>query len=180
MMKPIDNLEPLLKEANEKRIFGTKMRSVIKEANEEGIKDVVKQQFDIAKIVIKYKMVPIIEPEIDINMKDKEKAEDILLKYLLEELDKLKHDDHVIFKLTIPSKTNLYKKLMADSRTVRVVALSGGYSREKANKLLSENEGLIASFSRALLEGLNYNQTDKEFNKVLKESIKAIYNASIT
>jgi|SRR5690625_1718390 len=180
MMKPIDNLEPLLKEANKRHIFGTKMRSVIKEVNEEGIKDIVKQQFDVAKTVIKYNMVPIIEPEVDINMKDKAKAEDIMLKYILEELDKLDHEDYVIFKLTIPTKTNLYKKLMADSRVVRVVALSGGYSREKANKLLSENEGLIASFSRALLEGLKYDQSEDEFNKLLKESINDIYKASIT
>lgn len=180
MMKPINNLDSLLKKANERNIFGTKMRSVIKEFNKEGIEKIVKQQFEIAKIVIKHNLVPIIEPEIDINMKDKSKAEEVMLDFILKELDKLEFDNYVIFKLTIPTKKNLYKKLMADSRVVRVVALSGGYSREKANKLLSENNGLIASFSRALLEGLNYNQSDNEFDNVLSNSIKEIYMASIT
>lgn len=180
MMKPINNLDELLKKANKRNIFGTKMRSVVKELNEEGIKEIVRQQFDVAKKVLKYGLVPIIEPEIDINMKNKKEAEDLLLKYMLEELNLLEHDDYVIFKLTIPSKANLYKKLMADSRVLRVVALSGGYSREKANDLLSKNEGLIASFSRALLEGLNYKQTKEEFDELLLSSIKEIYKASIT
>lgn len=179
LMKPISNLADLLTRAVKRNIFGTKMRSVIKELNEVGIKEIVKQQFLIAKEVISYGLVPIIEPEIDINMVDKKLAEDVLLKYLLEELNKLPKTDKVIFKLTIPTKANLYLPLIKDERVVRVVALSGGYSREHANELLSLNNGLIASFSRAFTEGLNYHQTEEEFDEMMLNSIKSIYNASI-
>lgn len=180
LMKPINNLEELLERANKRNVFGTKMRSVIKELNEEGIKEVVKQQFEIAKEVIKFGLVPIIEPEIDINMVNKEEAENVLFKYLKEELNKLNKSEKVMFKITIPNRKNLYEPLMKDERVVRIVALSGGYSREKANNLLSMNKGLIASFSRAFTEGLNVKQTDDEFNKLMLKSIKSIYEASIT
>lgn len=179
LMKPITNLEELLKRAVKRNIFGTKMRSVIKELNEEGIKEIVKQQFIVAKEVIKFGLIPIIEPEIDIKMTNKLEAEDILLKYLLAELNKLSKDELVIFKLTIPSKANLYLPLINDERVVRVVALSGGYSREHANELLSLNNGLIASFSRAFTEGLNFHQTKEEFDEMMLNSIKSIYQASI-
>ncbi len=179
LMKPITNLEELLKRAVKRNIFGTKMRSVIKELNEEGIKEIVKQQFIVAKEVIKFGLIPIIEPEIDIKMTNKLEAEDILLKYLLKELNKLSKDELVIFKLTIPSKANLYLPLINDERVVRVVALSGGYSREHANELLSLNNGLIASFSRAFTEGLNFHQTKEEFDEMMLNSIKSIYQASI-
>lgn len=179
MMKDMPELDALLEKAVKRNIFGTKMRSVIKAANEEGIQAIVKQQFDIAKKVIAYKMVPIIEPEVDIHIDDKALAEDILLKYLYEELHQLDPSAKVIFKLTIPTKRNLYAELMKDERVVRVVALSGGYGRKLANRLLGKNKGLIASFSRALLEGLHADQTEDEFNQVLAKSIKGIYKASI-
>ena len=179
LMKPIYNLDELLKRAVKRNIFGTKMRSVIKELNDVGIKEIVKQQFEVAKVVINHGLVPIIEPEIDINMANKKEAETILLKYLLEELNNLPSTDKVIFKLTIPTTPNLYLPLIKDNRVVRVVALSGGYSREHANELLSKNNGLIASFSRAFTEGLNYYQTEKEFNEMMLASIKEIYNASV-
>lgn len=179
LMKPMPELDELLKKAAKYKIFGTKERSVIKEANEAGIKEVVRQQFEVAKKVISYGLVPIIEPEVDINAVDKERIEDILLKYLEEELNKLSKEAKVIFKLTIPTRENLYLSLMYDERVVRVVALSGGYSRKLANKLLSKNRGLIASFSRALSEGLFVSQSDSKFNKTLEKSIKGIYKASI-
>ncbi len=179
LMNPIPNLEELLKRAVSRNIFGTKMRSVINELNEEGIKQIVEQQFEIAKIIISYDLVPIIEPEVNIYAKNKKEIEDILLKYIIKELDKLPAENKVIFKLTIPTKKNLYSNLMKDPKVVRVVALSGGYSRKKANRLLGKNKGLIASFSRALLEGLNANQTDLEFDQRLDKSIKEIYKASI-
>ena len=179
LMKPMPELDELLKKAVKYKIFGTKERSVIKEANEAGIKEVVRQQFEVAKKVISYGLVPIIEPEVDINAVDKERIEDILLKYLEEELNKLSKEAKVIFKLTIPTRENLYLSLMYDERVVRVVALSGGYSRKLANKLLSKNRGLIASFSRALSEGLFVSQSDSKFNKTLEKSIKGIYKASI-
>lgn len=179
MMKPMPDLDDLLKRANERHIFGTKMRSVIKEANEKGIQEVVKQQFEVAKKIISYGLVPIIEPEVDIHIKDKKEAEVLLKKYLIEELHKL--DDHqlVMFKLTIPSVPNFYQELMTDKRVVRVVALSGGYSREEANRLLKLNHGLIASFSRALAESLTFQQTQEAFDQVLLDTILGIYEASI-
>ncbi len=179
LMKPMENLESLLERAVRRNIFGTKMRSVIKEFNEEGIKKVVQQQFSVAKIVMSYGLVPIIEPEIDIMMEDKARAEDLLLKYLIEELNKLPNESRVIFKITIPSKANLYLPLINNQRTIRVVALSGGYQRAEAIKLLSENKGVIASFSRAFTEGLTIDQTNDEFNLTLLNSIKAIYEASV-
>ncbi len=179
MMKPIPWLDELLEKATKRNIFGTKMRSVINSYNELGIKNIVKQQFEVAKIVIKHKLVPIIEPEVSINALEKERIEDFLLLCINEELDKLKKDDKVIFKLTLPTVNNLYYDLSLNPKVVRVVALSGGYSRKKSVKLLSKNKNVIASFSRAFTEGLNVNQNDKAFDKLLLKSAKAIYKASI-
>ncbi len=179
LMKPMPELDVLLKQANERHIFGTKMRSVIKEATETGIKKVVEQQFAVAKKIISYGLVPIIEPEVDINIQDKKDAEAILHKYLWVELKKLGPNDLVMFKLTIPTVVNLYHDLMSDARVVRVVALSGGYPMDHANDLLMLNKGLIASFSRALAENLRFGQTDAEFDKTLKAAVSAIYAASI-
>ena len=180
LMKPITGLDDLLAKALEHKVFGTKMRSVIKGANPQGIKAIVAQQFEIAKKIIGYGLVPIIEPEVDIDIPDKSQAEAILKQELLAGLSGLAPSDKVIFKLTLPAQDDFYKELMDDTHTLRVVALSGGYSQQKANEILSRNAGVIASFSRALTEGLNANQTDAEFNGVLGESIKAIAAASAT
>lgn len=180
LMKPNPNLNELLKRAVERNVFGTKMRSVIKEPNAEGIKQVVDQQFEVAKEVIASGLVPIIEPEVDINSADKERIEAMLNDEILSHLDKLSDDEYVMLKLTIPTLANFYKELIDHPRVVRVVALSGGYPREQANQKLAENKGLIASFSRALSEGLSADQSDEEFNTTLEKSIKEIYEASIT
>ncbi len=179
VMKDIPNLEDTLKVAVERGIFGTKMRSVIKEANEKGIKEVVGQQFDIAKVIAKHGLVPIIEPEVDIHAEDKEKCEEILRKEVMGRLAKLPEDVKVMFKFTIPSVDNYYEEVMKDSHVVKVVALSGGYEREDACERLSRNKGMIASFSRALLEGLNVNDTEEEFDEKLASSIDMIYKASL-
>jgi fructose-bisphosphate aldolase class I len=180
LMKPIPDLDQLLTRAVDRNIFGTKMRSVIKEANVAGIREVVEQQFAVGKQIFKKGLVPIIEPEVDIYSADKEKSEQILKEEILKQLNALDKDVKVMLKLSIPTVNNFYKELMADSHVVRVVALSGGYSREEANQKLSENHGLIASFSRALSEGLTAGQSDDEFNAVLGPTITAIYEASIT
>ena len=179
LMKDIPNIEDTLKVAVERGIFGTKMRSVIKEANEEGIKEIVKQQFEIAKVIAGFNLVPIIEPEVDINAPDKEKCEEILRKYVTEELNNLDDDTKVMFKFTIPTVDNYYEEIQNDKHVVRVVALSGGYTREDACEKLSRNKGMIASFSRALLEGLSVKDTEEEFDKKLASSIEMIYEASI-
>lgn len=179
LMKPFKHIEELLENAKKRNIFGTKMRSVIKELNEESIQKVVKQQFDYAKLISKNGFVPIIEPEVDIHAKDKAEIEEILKKYLLEELKNLDKDVYVMFKLTLPEKENLYHELLDYDQTVRIVALSGGYSREDANKKLVKNEDVIASYSRALTEGLNVNQTEEEFTKMLDDSIEKNYVASV-
>ncbi|NCB02699.1 MAG: fructose bisphosphate aldolase [Spirochaetia bacterium] len=180
MLKPFPNLEGFLSRAVEKGFFGTKMRSVIKEANPESIKRLVEQQFEIAKIILKAGLVPIIEPEVDIYSKDKKESEVILKAELFSQLALLQPEDKVMFKLSIPTTPNFYTDLQKNEHVIRVVALSGGYSRNEANALLAKNNGLIASFSRALAEGLHANQSDNEFNAMLKESIKNIYDASIT
>lgn len=179
LMKPMPKLDALLKKANTFNIFGTKMRSVIKELNEEGIKEIVKQQFEVAKQIIDAGLVPIIEPEVDINSDKKAEIENLLNKEILLHLDQLSSDDKVILKLTIPTVANTYKKAMEHPNVIRVVALSGGYSREAANEKLKENDGLIASFSRALSQDLRANQDDVEFNKNLKDSVQSIYDASV-
>jgi len=180
VMKPITDLDSKLERAKERNIFGTKMRSVIKEANVEGIKKIVSQQFEYGKKIIDGGLVPILEPEVDINSKDKAESEKIMKKEILKHLDKLNEDQILMFKLSIPDEDNFYKEIIKHSNVMRVVALSGGYSRKEAVEKLSRNHGLIASFSRALLEGLDVSQNDGEFNEMLGNSIEKIYKASIT
>ncbi|MNQ10954.1 Fructose-bisphosphate aldolase class 1 [compost metagenome] len=180
LMKPISGLDELLDRAVERNVFGTKMRSVIKEANPVGIHDIVAQQFEIGKQIFAKGLIPIIEPEVDIYSPDKEKSEQILKEEIQKQLNLLDKDVKVMLKLSIPTVNNFYSDLISDPHVVRVVALSGGYSREDANQKLSQNHGLIASFSRALSEGLTAGQSDEEFNAALKETIKGIYLASIT
>lgn len=179
LMKPIPGLDELLERAKERHIFGTKMRSVIKEANEAGIRAVVKQQFELGVQIAKAGLVPILEPEIDIFSVDKAESERIMKGYLKEYLAKLDDSIRIMFKLSIPDVDGFYSDIMEDAHVVRVVALSGGYSRDEANERLARNPGLIASFSRALTQGLNVDQTEEAFNKMLKESIDSIYKASI-
>lgn len=179
LMKPISNLDDLLKKAVEKNIFGTKMRSVIKEANAKGIKMVVNQQFEIGKQIVEAGLVPIIEPEVDIHSTDKEESEKLLKLEILEQLSKLDKETKVMLKLSIPTQDNFYIDLIDDPHVVRVVALSGGYSQAEANERLGRNNGLIASFSRALSQGLTAQQTEEEFNGTISKSIKEIYEASI-
>lgn len=179
LMKEIPGLDQLLQKAVERNIFGTKMRSVIKEANDKGIQEIVSQQFEIAKQILSYGLIPIIEPEVDINSPEKLECEHILKKYLQEKLSTLDEADRVIFKLSIPSIDNFYTDLISESKVIRVVALSGGYSRIEANAKLARNQGLIASFSRALAEGLSAQQSEEEFNNTLYTSIESIYKASL-
>ncbi len=179
LMKPMPNLDELLLRANERRIFGTKMRSVIKEVNEVGIKAIVDQQFEIGKIISKAGLIPILEPEVDIHMTDKKLAESMLKQELLKNIKELDEDTKIMLKLTIPDQDNFYEDLMEFPNVVRIVALSGGYSRQEASEKLAKNHHLIASFSRALSEDLNVNQTDDEFNKMLNGSIEMIYEASV-
>ena len=179
LMKPIDGLAELLSRANERHIFGTKMRSVVKKASPKGIARVVQQQFEVAKQIIAVGLVPIIEPEVDINIPDKSPAEAILRDEIRKHLDALPTTDNVMLKLSLPTINNLYKEFTQHPRVVRVVALSGGYPREKANAILAENKGVIASFSRALTEGLSATQTDEQFNNALAHTVEGIYEASI-
>jgi fructose-bisphosphate aldolase class I len=180
LMKPIGGLDALLQRAKAKNVFGTKMRSVIKQADPHGIADVVKQQFEIGKQILAAGLVPIIEPEVDIKTPNKDQAEELLKSEVLKELAALKPDQRVMLKLTIPTKDNLYEDLIKHPNVLRVVALSGGYSRDEANRLLARNNGMTASFSRALAEGLTAQQSDQEFNAALDASIESIYRASIT
>ena len=180
LMKPISNLDALLTRAVEKNVFGTKMRSLIKEANAVGIREVVEQQFEVGKQIFEKGLVPIIEPEVDIYSADKEKSEEILKAEIKKQLDLLDKDVKVMLKLSIPTVDNFYSELMSDTHVVRVVALSGGYAQEEANQKLAQNHGLIASFSRALSEGLSAGQSDHDFNNMLGKTIKEIYAASIT
>ena len=179
LMKPIPNLDELLFRAKERHIFGTKMRSVIKAVNEKGIKAIVDQQFEIAEVIAAEGLIPILEPEVDIHTPNKQLAEVILRKELLEHLKTLNANSQVMFKLTIPNVDNFYEEITKHPNVVRVVALSGGYSRKDANEKLARNNKLIASFSRALTEGLNVNQSEEAFNHMLDESIQSIYDASI-
>ena len=180
LMKPNSSLDDVLKRANERNIFGTKMRSLIKEANYEGIKNVVDQQFEVAKQILAASLVPIIEPEVDIQSEDKQQSEELLKQEILRQLNTLSEHENVMLKLSIPTVENYYKELIDHPRVIRVVALSGGYSREDANQKLAANQGLIASFSRALSEGVNASQSNEEFNDMLEGSIKGIYEASRT
>ena len=179
LMKPMPKLTELLVRAKERHIFGTKMRSVIKEVNEVGIKAIVDQQFEIGDVIAAAGFIPILEPEVDIHTLNKEAAEVILKKEIIEHLKKMDPDHQVMLKVTIPDVDNFYEDLMSYPNVVRVVALSGGYSREDANEKLGRNHKLIASFSRALTEGLNVNQSDEDFNNMLDKSIQSIYEASI-
>lgn len=179
LMKEIPNFEEELQEANEHNVFGTKMRSVIYKANKEGIKAVVKQQFEFAKFICDHGLVPIIEPEVDINSSEKELCEDMLKEAIVEELNNWDSNRKIMFKFTIPSKENLYLSLYDYDCVVRIVALSGGYDIDTAVEKLAKNNRMIASFSRALLQDLNVNQTQEEFDKLLGDVIVKIYNASI-
>lgn len=179
LMKPINGLAELLSRARERHIFGTKMRSVVKKASPKGIARVVQQQFEVAKQIIAAGLVPIIEPEVDINIPDKSPAEAILRDEIRKHLDALPSIANVMLKLSLPTINNLYKEFTQHPRVVRVVALSGGYPREKANAILAENKGVIASFSRALTEGLSATQTDEQFNNALAHTVEGIYEASI-
>ena len=179
MMKPIGGLDELLKRAVAKGIFGTKERSVIDAANPKGIAAIVAQQFELGAQVLSHGLVPIIEPEVTISIADKAEAEDILLAEILKHLDTVPADKQVMLKLSLPTKANLYKPLVDHPRVMRVVALSGGYSREDANRLLAQNAGMIASFSRGLTEGLSAKQSEAEFNAMLDGAIQSIYDASV-
>ncbi|WP_217595589.1 fructose bisphosphate aldolase [Cohnella sp. GbtcB17] len=179
LLKPIDGLDALLKRAVERRIFGTKMRSLIKEASPSGIRQVVEQQFAIGKQIAAAGLVPIIEPEVDIASPDKTQSEKLLKAELLAQLAALAPDVKVMLKLSIPIEDNFYAELIDEPHVLRVVALSGGYSQAEANERLARNHGLIASFSRALSEGLSAGQSDEAFNEMLSESVRNIYEASI-
>jgi fructose-bisphosphate aldolase, class I len=180
LMKPMPTLDDLLKKAKAKGIFGTKERSVIKQNNAEGIKAVVAQQFEVAKQVLSHGLVPIVEPEVDIKAPDKAGAEKNLKAELISHLDKLPANQQVMLKLTLPEVDNFYTELTKHPRVLKVVALSGGYSRDEANKRLAKQNGMIASFSRALTEGLTAQQSDAEFNGALDKAIESIYQASKT
>lgn len=178
LMKPMPDLDALLERAVAKGVFGTKMRSVIDAANPKGIAAVVDQQFEVGKQILAHGLVPIIEPEVTISIADKAEAEEILLKEIRKHLDTVPAGKQIMLKLTLPTKPNLYKPLIDDPRVMRVVALSGGYSREEANEKLAQNTGMIASFSRALTEGLSAQQSDAAFDAALASAIDSIFEAS--
>ena len=180
VMKPITGLDGLLARATEKGIFGTKARSVIKLADDAGIRDVVAQQFEVGRQVLKAGLVPILEPEVDIHSPEKAKAEEMLKTHLTEHLSSLGSDEQVMFKLTLPEAEGFYAELVDNPKVLRVVALSGGYTRDEACARLARNPGVVASFSRALTEGLRADQSDDEFNATLDASIESIYRASVT
>jgi fructose-bisphosphate aldolase class I len=180
LMKPMPDLDKLLARAKAKGIFGTKMRSVIKQANAAGIKAVVEQQFAYGRQIVAAGLVPIIEPEVDIKCPDKAAAEDLLKAEIMAQLDKLPEGQLVMLKLTLPNKDNLYVDCIAHPRVLKVVALSGGYSRDEANQRLAKQKGMVASFSRALTEGLTAQQTEAEFDAALDRAIESIYQASKT
>jgi fructose-bisphosphate aldolase, class I len=180
LMKPMPMLGVLLDKARAKRIFGTKMRSVVKQADEAGIKNIVIQQFEIGRQIIFKDLVPILEPEIDIHCPEKGKAEQLLRAGILEKLNELPGGQFVMLKLTLPEQDDSYAELVKHPKVLRVVALSGGYSREEANNRLRKQHGVVASFSRALVEGLTAQQSDAEFNAVLDKSIQSIFDASNT
>ena len=178
LMKPMPMLAALLDKARAKRIFGTKMRSFIKRADEAGTKNIVIQQFEIAQQIISANLVPIIEPEIDIHCPEKGKAEQLLKAAIFEKVNQLPDGQFIMLKLTLPEQDNFYAEFVKHPRVLRVVALSGGYSREEANNRLRRNHGVVASFSRALVEGLTAQQSDAEFNAMLDKSIQCIFDAS--
>ena len=180
LMKPMPDLESLLERASAAGIFGTKMRSVINRADNKGIEENVSQQFEIGQTILGYGLVPIIEPEVNIKIEDKAEAEEILLENLMKHLDALQGEQKVMLKLTLPENANLYSPAINHAKVMRVVALSGGYTREESNLRLRTNLGITASFSRALTEGLSAQQSDEIFNNTLSQTINDIYEASIT
>jgi fructose-bisphosphate aldolase, class I len=180
LMKPIPALTALLEKAKSKRIFGTKMRSFIKQANKEGIKEIVDQQFELAAQIIAAELIPIVEPEVDIHSPEKSEAEELLKTAILDKLEQLPAGQLVMLKLTLPEQDNFYADFVKHPKVLRVVALSGGYSREEANDRLRRNHGVIASFSRALAEGLSAQQSDAQFNAIMDKSIQTIFEASNT
>ena len=180
LMKPIPGLDELLQRARAKGVFGTKMRSVVKEANPAGVAAIVRQQFEIGKRILGHGLVPIIEPEIDIHCPDKAEAEGLLRDAIMAELGALGPEELVMLKLTLPEEPDFYRPLIEHPNVPKVVALSGGYSREEANARLARNHGMVASFSRALVEGLQAHQPDEEFNHDLGASIESIFQASMT
>lgn len=180
LMKPMPDLESLLERASAAGIFGTKMRSVINRADNKGIEENVSQQFEIGQTILGYGLVPIIEPEVNIKIEDKAEAEEILLANLIKHLDELQGEQKVMLKLTLPENANLYSPAIDHAKVMRVVALSGGYTREESNLRLRSNLGMTASFSRALTEGLSAQQSDEIFNNTLSQTINDIYEASIT
>lgn len=180
LMKPMPGLDALLKKAGAKHIFGTKMRSVIKQANQAGVKDVVNQQFEVGQQIISANLVPIIEPEVDIHCPEKAKAEQLLKASILEKVNQLPAGQFVMLKLTLPEQNDFYADFVKHPKVIRVVALSGGYSRDEANNRLRKQHGVVASFSRALVEGLTAQQSDAEFNAMLDKSIQTIFDASNT
>jgi fructose-bisphosphate aldolase, class I len=180
LMQPMPGLAALLEKAKLKRIFGTKMRSVIKQSNETGIKEIVNQQFELAAQIIAADLMPIVEPEVDIHCPEKAKAEALLKSAILEKLNQLPPGQMVMLKLTLSELDNFYADFVKHPKVLRVVALSGGYSRDEANKRLRRNHGVVASFSRALAEGLSAQQSDAEFNATLDKSIQSIFEASKT
>ncbi len=179
LMKPIPNLDRLLARAKHKGVFGTKMRSVIKRADPAGTRAIAQQQFDIGRQILAAGLVPILEPEIDIKSPDKAQSEKLLKENLLAGLESIPEDQLVMFKLTLPEEDDFYRELVEHPRVLKVVALSGGYSRDEANARLARNPGVVASFSRALTEGLHADQSDAEFNSALDEAIQSIYEASV-
>ena len=180
VMKDMPDLDDLLARAKQKGVFGTKMRSVIKLANADGVNAVVEQQFEIGKRIVNAGLVPIIEPEVDINSPEKSAAEALLLAALTDQLDQLEDGQYVMLKLTLPEQDNFYASCIQHPSVLKVVALSGGYSREEANRRLANNHGMVASFSRALSEGLSAQQSDDEFDNMLDSSIESIFQASKT
>src|SRR5258708_5894209 len=179
-MKPMPELAALLDKAKTKRVFGTKMRSFVKQANRAGIQGIVTQQFEAARQIIAAGLVPIVEPEVDIHCPEKAEAEQLLKRAILEELDGLPEGQLVVLKITLPEKANFYAEFVSHPKVVRVVALSGGYTREEGNERLRRNHGVVASFSRALVEGLSAQQSDAEYNALLDASIQSIFEASNT
>ncbi len=180
VMKPMPQLDALLQKAKATNIFGTKMRSVVKTANADGVSAVVDQQFDIGRQIVAAGLVPIIEPEVDINSPQKAETESLLKAAILEQLDRLEDGQLVMLKLTLPEEDNFYRDCIDHANVLKVVALSGGYSREEANQRLARQNGMVASFSRALTEGLSAQQSDDEFNRMLDRSIQSIFDASST
>ncbi len=178
LLKAMPDLDRLLERAVSKNVFGTKMRSVINAANEKGIAENIAQQFEVGHQILAHGLVPILEPEVNIKIADKAEAEEILLAEIQKNLSSVKTDQPIMLKLSLPTKANLYKSLIDDPRVMRVVALSGGYSRDEANRLLALNKGMIASFSRATAEGLSARQSDAEFDAMLASTINSIYEAS--